>query len=220
MQTNASFSLENITFGYDAREPVIKGISLDIPRGEMTAVLGPNGCGKSTLFHLLCGSLRPAEGSILLDGQSIRDIPRREFARRVSIVHQYNLAPDDITVRKLVAMGRTPYHGMFSSHHTAEDNAAIDRALAATATEKNASRPVAQHSGGQRQRLAIACALVCGKEWIVLDEPTSGLDYYHMTKVGELLHLLKKQGVAVLVITHDRELAALWSDRIVTWEGI
>ncbi|MCD8009060.1 MAG: ABC transporter ATP-binding protein [Clostridiales bacterium] len=170
----------------------------------MTAVLGPNGCGKSTLFHLLCGSLKLTQGRILLDGRSIRDIPRREFARRVSIVHQYNLAPEDITVRKLVAMGRTPYHNMFSAHHTENDKKAVDRALEITDTAKYAQRPVRQLSGGQRQRVWLAMALAQDTEILLLDEITTYLDVYYQLQLLRLIAGLQREyGLTVVMVMHD-----------------
>ncbi len=220
MENNASFfRLENISFSYDKQEPVLKDISLSIPRGKMTAVLGPNGCGKSTLFHLLCGSLKLTRGQILLDGRDIRNIPRREFARKVSIVHQYNLAPEDISVRELVAMGRTPYHNMFSGHQTEEDKKAIRRAMEITDIEKYARRPVHQLSGGQRQRVWLAMALAQDTEILLLDEITTYLDVYYQLQLLRLIAGLQQEyGLTVVMVMHDINQAMEFCSRAVLME--
>ncbi len=220
MESNTSFfCLENISFSYDKQEPVLKDISLSVPRGKMTAVLGPNGCGKSTLFHLLCGSLKLTQGQILLEGRDIRNIPRREFARKVAIVHQYNLAPEDITVRELVAMGRTPYHNMFSGHHTEEDKKAVRRAMEITDTEKYARRPVHQLSGGQRQRVWLAMALAQDTEILLLDEITTYLDVYYQLQLLRLIAGLQREyGLTVVMVMHDINQAMEFCSRAVLME--
>ena len=98
---------KNLSFSYLKDRQVIRDISLSVPQGRITALIGANGCGKSTLFHLLTGKLKPSDGVIYLDGMAIETIKRRDFARQVAIVHQNNTAPDDLTIRKLVSIGST-----------------------------------------------------------------------------------------------------------------
>ncbi len=205
MENNeAAFCLKDVLFGYDKAEPVLRGIDLTIPKGEITAVLGPNGCGKSTLFHLICGTLKADGGSILLGNRKIEDIPRKEFAREVSIVHQYNVAPDDITVRKLVSMGRTPYHGMLSNRFNDEDIRAVNRALEITDTEKFADKYVSNLSGGQRQRVWLAMALAQNTKILLLDEITTYLDiYYQLQLLRMIADLRKDYGITVMMVLHD-----------------
>ena len=122
--------IRELSFQYGKKE-VLKSVSTRIEKGRITTILGPNGCGKSTLFNLMTKNLKPLKGEVYLDNRNIRHIRLRDFARRVAIVHQYNSAPNDVTVKDLVAYGRTPYSS-FYRQNSREDIQAVDWAMRIT----------------------------------------------------------------------------------------
>lgn len=219
---NNVFDIRDLCFSYEKNSPVLKGVSLKVEEGKITSVIGSNGCGKSTLFHLLCGLLKPSSGEIYLKGKSVSSIPRKEFAKTVSIVHQYNTAPDDLTVKKLVSLGRTPYHGAFSASMSADDREAIKNALEVTDTEKYSDRPVLDLSGGQRQRVWLAMALAQKTDVLLLDEITTYLDIYYQLELLQLIKdLNRNHGITILMVLHDINEAIKFSDNaIIMKDGV
>ncbi|MFH9075431.1 ABC transporter ATP-binding protein [Streptomyces alboflavus] len=203
-----------ITVGYgDA--PVIEGLDLWIEAGRITALVGPNACGKSTLLKSLARLLPPAAGSVLLEGADIHRLPTREVARRLGILPQSPLAPESITVGDLVWRGRHP-HRQFGQRRTAADDEAIADALLATGTAELIDRPVDALSGGQRQRVWIALALAQDTPTLLLDEPTTYLDIAHQIEVLDLLADLNEQtGKTIVLVSHDLNQAALYASTIV-----
>lgn len=217
---NSVFEIKDLVFSYEKGTQILKGVSMQVEKGRITSVIGSNGCGKSTLFHLLCGLLKPDSGEILLNGEKTDSIPKKEFAKMVSIVHQYNTAPDDLTVRKLVALGRTPYHSAFSSVMSDEDRAAVNYALEITDTEKYAERPVLDLSGGQRQRVWLAMALAQKTDVLLLDEITTYLDvYYQLQLLGLIRDLNREHGITILMVLHDINEAIKYSDNAIVLKG-
>ena len=208
------FTLENLSFAY-GRHEVIRSLDLTLREGKITTLIGANGCGKSTLFSLMTKNLRPDGGRILLRGQDIAGMKLREFARQAAIVHQYNTAPADLSVEKLVGYGRTPYHTMGLSPDPAADEEKIRWALGITNTEKLRDKPVAELSGGQKQRVAIARALAMEPEVLLFDEPTSALDPQMVGEVLEVMRNLANEGLTMIVVTHEMAFARDVSTNVV-----
>ncbi|MFD0419283.1 ABC transporter ATP-binding protein [Streptomyces sp. NPDC127108] len=203
-----------VTVGYgDA--PVIEGLDLRIEEGRITALVGPNACGKSTLLKSLARLLPLAAGSVLLEGADIHRLPTREVARRLGVLPQSPLAPESITVGDLVWRGRHP-HRQFGQRRTEADDEAIADALLATGTAELIDRPVDALSGGQRQRVWIALALAQDTPTLLLDEPTTYLDIAHQIEVLDLLADLNEQtGKTIVLVSHDLNQAALYASTIV-----
>ena len=192
-------SAKKLSVGYGKKSPVYQIEDFQIGKGEILGLMGHNGVGKSTLAKTLCGLQKPVSGSIT---------PAREkerLAHSFMVMQDVNYQLFSDSVREEVLLG-------------ARKPELCVQVLNALGLLELADRHPMSLSGGQKQRVAIASAMLSGKDFIVLDEPTSGLDYYHMTQVAQLLNNLKEQGSAVLVITHDEELAAGWCDRVIYLE--
>ncbi|MGP3689635.1 ABC transporter ATP-binding protein [Streptomyces sp. IBSNAI002] len=213
---DAGFRLEarGISAGYPNRR-IIEELSLGIEPGRITALVGPNACGKSTLLKSVARLLPVADGSVLLEGRDIHGLSTREVARRLGILPQSPVAPESITVGDLVWRGRHP-HRRFGQRRTAADDEVIADALVATGTAELIDRPVDQLSGGQRQRVWIALALAQDTPTLLLDEPTTYLDIAHQIEVMDLLADLNEQaGKTIVLVSHDLNQAALYASTIV-----
>jgi len=205
---------DNLSVGYGGAN-VISALDLRIPAGSITAIVGANGCGKSTLLRALARLLRPRAGSVLLDGRALSELPSRKVAQRLGLLPQSPVAPEGLTVEDLVARGRHPHQGLFRQWSTA-DQAAIEEALATTATAGLRDRPLDSLSGGQRQRAWIAMALAQQTELLLLDEPTTFLDLAHQLDVLDLLDgLVAERGRTVVMVLHDLNQACRYADLLV-----
>jgi iron complex transport system ATP-binding protein len=205
---------DRLVAGYGGA-PALHEIDLAIPDGHVTAIVGPNGCGKSTLLRTLARLLKPDAGSVVLDGRDIRARPTREVAQRIGILPQGPVAPEGLTVEDLVARGRFPHQG-WVRRWSADDDAHVERALAATGTAVLRHRPVDQLSGGQRQRVWIAMTLAQDTATLLLDEPTTFLDLAHQVEVLDLLRdLNRRAGRTIVMVLHDLNDAARYADHVV-----
>jgi iron complex transport system ATP-binding protein len=204
MNAGSAFSLRGLRFGYGPEGPeVLRNLSLEIPAGTTTAILGPNGCGKTTLLHVVLGWLVPRAGEVLIDGRSLAGIPRRERGRLVALVPQAEHVPFDFSVLEYVLMGRTPYLGVLDM--PSEE----DHRLASLNLAHLWRRPVPELSGGERQMVTLARALAQRTPILLLDEPTAHLDLGNKGRLLDTLAGLAGKGTTVLLTTHDPETASL-----------
>jgi iron complex transport system ATP-binding protein len=203
-----------LRLAYD-KQVIVDELDLDVPPGRITAVVGANACGKSTLLRGLARLLRPTCGAVLLDGRAIHGMPTRQVARRVGILPQSPIAPEGITVRDLVARGRAPHQDWWRLR-SSSDEAAITGAMTATGTADLAGRCVDELSGGQRQRVWIAMAMAQETPVLLLDEPTTFLDLSHQIDVLDLvLELNRRDGRTIVMVLHDLNLACRYAGHMV-----
>lgn len=205
---------EDLSLAYD--DTVIsEHLSVEIPDGRITVIVGANACGKSTLLRGLARLLKPRAGSVLLDGHDIHRLPTKQVATRLGILPQQPIAPEGITVSDLVARGRNPHQRFFRQWSDA-DEVAVERALEATRTADLADRCVDELSGGQRQRVWIALALAQDTPLMLLDEPTTFLDLAHQVEVLDLLaELNDHDGRTIVLVLHDLNLACRYADHLI-----
>ncbi|MBC3981557.1 ABC transporter ATP-binding protein [Streptomyces sp. AC536] len=218
MTQSHSLAAERLTLGYGDRT-VVDSLDLTVPPGRITAIVGANACGKSTLLRSMSRLLSPRAGRVVLDGKEVHRLPAKELARTLGLLPQSPVAPEGITVADLVGRGRHPHQRMFS-RWSGEDDAAVAAALQATDTTALADRSVDELSGGQRQRVWIAMALAQQTDILMLDEPTTFLDASHQVEVLDLLtDLNHERGTTVVMVLHDLNLAARYADHIVALAG-
>lgn len=214
MTADPHLAIEDLTLGYHD-EAVIHSLDVTIPRGEMTSIVGPNACGKSTLLRSMARLLSPRSGHVLLDGREVHRTPPKQLARRLGLLPQSPIAPNGITVGDLVGRGRHP-HQRFLARWSEEDDRAVATALEATGTHDLIDRDVDELSGGQRQRVWIAMALAQQTQVLLLDEPTTFLDVSHQVEVLDLLtDLNRSQGTTVVMVLHDLNMAARYSHHLI-----
>lgn len=212
--THHTLEAVGLTLTYD-QDPIVRDLSVQVPTGKITCIVGANACGKSTLLRGLARLMKPTSGSVLLDGESIQTMSTRTVATRLGILPQGPVAPDGITVADLVAQGRSP-HQQWLRRWSETDEKVIVEAMRLTGTLELANRTVDQLSGGQRQRVWIALTLAQGTDLMLLDEPTTYLDVAHQVEVLDLLvDLNREQDRTVVMVLHDLNQAALYSDHLV-----
>jgi iron complex transport system ATP-binding protein len=216
-------SASDVSFGYGSKPAgrtfSLRDVSVDVPRGSLTGLLGPNGCGKTTLLKLLSGVLHPDHGTIALDGRPLRGIARREVARHIAVVPQETHPAFDYTALEMVLMGRHPHLGAFQLEGPG-DLAVAREAMLATGTATLADRRYMTLSGGEKQRVIIASALAQQPEVLLLDEPTASLDLGYQLEAASLLSRLNhERAVTMVIATHDLNLAAGLCDTLVLMRG-
>ncbi|HET7275365.1 MAG TPA: ABC transporter ATP-binding protein [Longimicrobiaceae bacterium] len=210
-----AWEVEALRFRYqDAKLDAVDRVTASVAAGRCTAVLGPNGSGKSTLMRLMLGTLRPDEGSIRFGGKALSGWTRKELAREIGVVPQFEEAAFPMSVRQLVAMGRYPTLGPWRREGD-DDRRAISTAMDRCEVADLADRPIATLSGGEKQRVRVARALAQEPRVLALDEPTLALDIRHEMAIFELLRDLVGGGVTVLIITHNLDLASRYADSLI-----
>ncbi|YAL83081.1 ABC transporter ATP-binding protein [Dermacoccaceae bacterium W4C1] len=208
---------EAVSLGYDGTV-IVEDLTVDIPHGKVTSIVGSNGCGKSTLLRGLARLLKPSSGRITLDGKSVQEWSTKEVARIVGLLPQSPTPPEGITVTELVSRGRHPHQNLLRQWSKTDEHA-VAEALRLTNTVGLADRHVEALSGGQRQRVWIAMVLAQQTDILLLDEPTSFLDIAHAVDLLDLVTDLNQRGSTVTMVLHDLNLAARYSDHLIAMAG-
>ncbi|TFG56026.1 MAG: ABC transporter ATP-binding protein [Methanomassiliicoccus sp.] len=206
--------IEDIGFSY-REKPVLEKVDLEVKKGEIIGILGPNGCGKTTLLKLLNRNLHPNVGKVLMDGTDLEEISKRRIARHIAVVPQSNEIRFAFSVRDIVMMGRMPFLDRFQGE-SLEDARIVDEAMEKTNIKEFSDRLINTMSGGERQRVIIARAIAQRPEIILLDEPTLHLDINHQFEVLELVNRLSdEEKLTVIIVSHDLPMVVKYCDRIV-----
>ena len=196
-----SISAENITWKV-GKKVIVNNVSLNVSRGETVGLLGPNGCGKSSLLRILAGLRRPDTGSVTLDGQNIARIAKKQLARRVAFVEQHSMTDANMRVRDVVKLGRIPHHSPFSNWSTHDDEA-VTAALQRVDMQGKSDQGWLSLSGGERQRVALAARLALRPRVLLLDEPTANVDAASARALALAIQTCKANGITVVCATHD-----------------
>ena len=207
-----SIEVKNLRFRYGAR-PVIGDVSFTAEKGELLAVLGPNGVGKSTLFRCLLGFLKPVGGEILVDGKELGAYSRRELAKKIAYIPQSHAPAFDHTVLDSVLMGMTAQLRVFEQPGQAQREKAVQM-LRALGIEKLADRGCMKISGGERQLMLLARALVQDASMLIMDEPTANLDYGNSCRVMKRVKKLGQTGYTIIFSTHDPNQAFSYATKV------
>ncbi|MFS3128137.1 ABC transporter ATP-binding protein [Nocardioides sp. Bht2] len=217
MGVTAALSAHGLAVGYPGRR-VIEGLDVEIVPGQLTVIVGPNACGKSTLLRTMARMLNPEQGEVRLHGTPVTSMGSRQVARQLAVLPQSPSAPDGMVVRDLVARGRYPHQRLLKPW-SRDDDAAVEAAMRATDVVALADADVNELSGGQRQRVWLAMALAQETEVLLLDEPTSFLDIAHQIEVLDLGRALQRQGRTVVMVLHELHLAFRYADQLVVMKG-
>lgn len=194
---------------------IVKDLNVSIPQGKITALVGANGSGKSTILKTMARIMNPKGGSVLLNGKSIHKQSTREVAKQLAILPQNPTAPQGLTVYELVSYGRFPHQKGFGGLKS-EDKKIVEWAIEATKMEQFAERALDQLSGGQRQRAWIAMALAQETDILFLDEPTTFLDMAHQLEVLQLLEELNQMSKrTIIMVVHDLNHAARYAHHMI-----
>lgn len=206
--------VKNLNFRYQ-EQMILRDISFSIDPGEFVSVIGPNGCGKTTLIKTILKTIQPETGTIHIENKNIQTLSNKSLAKRMAVVMQ-TIDPASMTVRDYVQLGRLPFFQKYQFFETRKDVDIAEKYMHLTDVARLADARINEISGGERQLASIARALTQEPALLILDEPTSHLDITHQVRILELINKLKKElSLTVLMVLHDLNLAAEYSDRLV-----
>lgn len=208
---------QQLDIGYGATR-IVQDLSFSPPPGKVTALIGPNGCGKSTLLKAFARILTPQSGSLSLDGKAYRDLSARDLARKVAFLPQVLPIPEGVSVRQLVAYGRSPHNSLWGRLSGADQHS-VEQALQRMELETLADRPLSDLSGGQRQRAWLAMILAQDAAIVLLDEPTTYLDISHQVELLDLMRALSAEGKTVITVLHDINQACRYADHLAVMQA-
>ncbi|KIQ33122.1 MULTISPECIES: Fe(3+) dicitrate ABC transporter ATP-binding protein FecE [Pseudomonas syringae group] len=208
---------QQLDIGYGATR-IVQDLSFSPPPGKVTALIGPNGCGKSTLLKAFARILTPQAGSLSLDGKAYRDLSARDLARKVAFLPQVLPIPEGVSVRQLVAYGRSPHNSLWGRLSGADQHS-VEQALQRMELETLADRPLSDLSGGQRQRAWLAMILAQDAAIVLLDEPTTYLDISHQVELLDLMRALSAEGKTVITVLHDINQACRYADHLAVMQA-
>lgn len=195
-------------------KPVLEDINFDLVPGEILGILGPNGCGKTTLLGNLNKNFSPKGGCVMIGDTDLEDLKKKEIAREIAVIPQSNEIKFSFTVREIVSMGRMPFQQSFQGEST-NDIEIIEDAIEKTGISDMAGRYVNTMSGGERQKVIIARAMAQTPKILLMDEPTLHLDISAQFDVLDMIHALsRKEGLTVVIVSHDLPMIARYCDRI------
>ncbi|ELI6425560.1 Fe(3+) dicitrate ABC transporter ATP-binding protein FecE [Vibrio harveyi] len=204
---------QNLSVAY-GKNTIIPNLSVSIPKGKITALIGPNGCGKSTLLKTLVRINKPLSGDVFFNEKTLSSYGDKRLARSLSLLPQILVSPEGITVRKLVEYGRSPYLSHWGRLGK-DDKTIVEQAMHDTGVFEFADKPVESLSGGQRQRAWIAMVMAQDTEVVMLDEPTTYLDMSHQVELMNLMQQMNANGKTVVVVLHDLNQACRYCDHLI-----
>ena len=208
-----SIEINNLSLGYQDKL-VVKNLSLKFPRNKVIALIGPNGCGKSTTLKAVARLLKPKQGSITHKGKDIWQKTPKEYAQKLAFLPQQHLVPEGIKVRELIAYGRSPYLNLWGKL-SQKDEELVTWAMAQTQTAELAEQLVSDLSGGQQQRVFLAMTLAQDAELVLLDEPTTYLDLNRQAELMGMMRQMQQNGKTVITVLHDLNQACRYCDYLI-----
>lgn len=209
------FGFENISIAYGPKT-VLEEVTISFPKGKVTSIIGPNGCGKSSLLRTISRAITPSSGRILLEEKSLYSYAPKELAKRIALLPQFHPSPQDLDIRTLVSYGRYPYR-KWGRGLSKEDEDIIEESMQLVGLQGLADRAVGTLSGGERQRAWIGMSICQKPQILVLDEPITHLDIGFQLEIMELIRSLGRNlKMTIVMVLHDINLAARYSDWIVS----
>ena len=214
-----SIEINNLSLGYQDKL-VVKNLSLKFPRNKVIALIGPNGCGKSTTLKAVARLLKPKQGSITHKGQDIWQKSPKEYAQELAFLPQQHLVPEGIKVRELIAYGRSPYLNRLGQTQPKRMKNWLIGRMEQTQTAELAEQLVSDLSGGQQQRVFLAMTLAQDAELVLLDEPTTYLDLNRQAELMGMMRQMQQNGKTVITVLHDLNQACRYCDYLIVMKKV